>query len=165
LLANRVKDGQRQWQSSDAKHVVYEKRSEIAVASSATRTGEVVGRAAAADEVVRRLGRPELLPELAPATLIEEEKPELDQLTARFCRETMKRGIGYPLTGTVKSTVRTRFLRSSAGLFNCSARQKGGRENNKRESAFRQEPSEKSGGHERTDGTTPVVAKSRLLLR
>jgi hypothetical protein len=74
LLGYRVKDGQRQWQSSDAKHVVYEKRSEIAVASSATRTGEVFGRVTAADEVVRRLGRPELLPELAAATLTEEEK-------------------------------------------------------------------------------------------
>ena len=37
--------------------------------SRGTRTGELLGGVAAAEEVARRLGLPELLPELAPTTL------------------------------------------------------------------------------------------------
>jgi hypothetical protein len=56
-----------------SKNMPYTKRKQQNCRRQRARTGEAVGGVAAANEVVRRLRRPELLPEPAPATLKEEQ--------------------------------------------------------------------------------------------
>lgn len=95
-----------------------------------TRTGELLGRVAAAEEVARRLRLPELLPELAPAAL--QNTTNWTKSPGQFPPATLKGFMNQTrnssLTGTAKSTAPITLLATSAGLFNCSEKQKGGRE-------------------------------------
>jgi len=94
-----------------------------------TRTGELLGGVAAAEEVARRLRLPELLPKLAP-TALQTNHHEIRRNDGSIPPERGKNGTNRTrnsaLTGTAKSTAPITFLRTSAGLFNCSEKQKGG---------------------------------------
>ena len=99
--------------------------------SRETRTGEMLGRVAAAEEVARRLRLPELLPTLAPAAL--QTSTDSTKSPTQFPPEQRKgfanRTRNSALTGTVKSTAPITLLATSAGFFNCSVKQKGGERN------------------------------------